>query len=112
MNDLESFIKTTKESRELKRALAVKNTLAGRPWKDVADELGVCTSFIGKWRKQYRQHGIEGLKLAHKGSVALLPPEAKANVLTWLQEPERQNVSSLHEYALHQYGIEYRSRQS
>jgi hypothetical protein len=41
MSDLKTFIKTTKDSRELKRALAVKNTLAGRPWFDVAKELFV-----------------------------------------------------------------------
>ncbi len=38
MNDLNEFINTTRESRELKRALAVKSTLAGRAWKEVAEE--------------------------------------------------------------------------
>lgn len=47
MSDLNTFIRTTIDSRELKRALAVKNTLTGRPWSEVAKELQVCESFIG-----------------------------------------------------------------
>jgi hypothetical protein len=35
MNDLDEFIKTTRDSRELKRAFAVKNTLSGHPWQNV-----------------------------------------------------------------------------
>jgi putative transposase len=112
MRDLQEFINTTRESRELKRALAVKNTLAGRTWKDVADELGVCESFIGKWRHIYDDQGIEGLKLGYKGSSGALTPEAKTDVKAWLQTPERWNIGSLRAYLLGQYGVEYQSRQS
>jgi hypothetical protein len=38
MDALQEFIRTTRDSRELKRALAVKTTLAGRPWLEVAEE--------------------------------------------------------------------------
>ena len=89
MNDLKDFIKTTRESRELKRALAVKNTLAGRLWQEVAEELGVGQSFIGKWRHIYKLHGVEGLKLGYKGSSGYLSATERAEVMTWLQEPQR-----------------------
>lgn len=112
MNDLNEFITITRESRELKRALAVKNTLAGRPWQEVAEELGVCESFIGKWRRIYDHQGIEGLKLGHKGSSGYLTPDAKADVLVWLQEPQHWNVGSLRAYIHRRYGVEYQSRQS
>ena len=112
MSDLETLIKTTRESRELKRALAVKNTLAGRPWKDVMEELGVSWSFIGKWRQMYEQQGVEGLKLGYKGSSGYLTSEAKAAVMEWLQEPPHWNVASLRTYIQRRYGVEYQSRQS
>lgn len=112
MSDLNEFIKTTRESRELKRALAVKNTLVGRPWREVAEELGVCESFIGKWRHIYGKQGIEGLKLGYKGSLGYLTPDAKADVMAWLQEPQHWNVGSLRGYIHRRYGVVYQSRQS
>ena len=72
MNDLKTFVNTTRESRELKRALAVKNTLAGRPWNDVAKELSLSESFIGKWRQIYAEQGIEGLKSGYTGKTQII----------------------------------------
>ena len=112
MSDLETFIKATRDSRELKRALAVKNTLAGHPWKEVMEELGVSWSFIGKWRQIYEHQGVEGLKLGYKGSSGYLTPDAKADVMVWLQEPHHWNVARLRAYIHRRYGVEYHSRQS
>ena len=112
MHALNDFIKTTKESRELKRALAVKNTLAGRLWQEVAEELGVGHSFIGKWWHIYALHGVAGLKLGYKGSSGYLTDDEKADVFPWLQEPERWNIGSLRAYIQRRYGVVYKSRQS
>jgi putative transposase len=112
MSDLNEFIKTSRESRELKRALAVKSTLAGRTWKEVAEELRVCESFIGKWRRIYKQQGIDGLKLGHKGSSGYLTPEAKADVMEWLEKPEHWNVGKLRAYIQGRHGVAYQSLQS
>ena len=112
MNELNTFIRTARDSRELKRALAVKNTLAGRPWKKVAEELGVCESFLGKWRQIYARQGVNGLKLGHKGSSGYLTPEAKADVKQFLQKPEHRNMLSLRAYIAHHCGVEYKSLQS
>jgi transposase-like protein len=57
MEDIQQFIDTTQHSQELKRALAVRNTLAGRPWAEVARELGVQRPFISKWRSRYKKQG-------------------------------------------------------
>jgi putative transposase len=113
MRELNEFIKTTKDTRELKRALAVKNTLNGRSRAEVTEELGVGESFIGKWRHRYATQGIEGLKLGYQGSSGYLPSDAKEDIMTWLQEhPQHQNVRSLHGYIQRRYGVAYRSRQS
>lgn len=113
MRDLNECIKTTRDSRELNRAFAVKNTLNGRSRAEVGEELGVGESFIGKWRYRYATQGIEGLPLGYKGSSGYLTPDAKADIMTWLQEhPQHQKVRSLHGYIQRRYGVAYRSRQS
>ena len=112
MSDLKTFIKTTRDSRELKRALAVKNTLAGRSWNNVAKELQVCESFIGKWRQIYTEQGVEGLKSGYKGSTGYLSFEAKIDVLGWLKKQPHWSVECLRNYIQKRHDITYRSRQS
>ena len=112
MNDLKTFVNTTRESRELKRALAVKNTLAGRPWNDVAKELSLSESFIGKWRQIYAEPGIEGLKSGYKGSKGYLSPDAKIDVLKWLKKQPHWNVECLRNYIQKRHNVTYRSQQS
>ena len=60
---LDEWIKTNPDSRELKRALAVKLTLQGWTYKAIGAILNVSTSFVGKWRNQFKQRGLAGLKL-------------------------------------------------
>ena len=69
MRELEQVLQGTQESRELKRALAVQNPLVGgRPWKDVARELGGSRAVICKWRRRDKQEGIAGFQLGSQGS--------------------------------------------
>ncbi|EDN70058.1 transposase [Beggiatoa sp. PS] len=112
MSDLNTFIRTTRDSRELKRALAVKNTLTGRPWSEVAKELQVCESFIGKWRQIYAELGKEGLKSSYKGSEGYLNFDAKIDVLKWLKKQPDFRVECLRNYLQKQHGVTYRSLQS
>jgi putative transposase len=112
MDDVKEFIKTTRESRELKWALAVKKTLAGRPWQEVVEELGGCESFIGKWRRIYDVQGIEGLKLGYQGSSGYLTRDMKTDVMAWLQDRQYWNIASLRAYLQRRQGVEYQSRQS
>lgn len=112
MKELKTFIQTTRDSRELKRALAVKNTLTGRPWLEVAEELGVCRAFIGKWRKAYAQAGVAGLRLQYKGRTGYLTSAQKARVLAWIQAQTHWSVAALRAHLLSTYGIRYKSRQS
>jgi len=112
-NELESFIKTTRNSLELKRALAVQNTVVkGRPWDDVAQELGVCRTFICKWRSRYKKHGVEGLRLGYQGSKSYLSAEEKQEIISWLHEQEHWSVNALRDEIDLRYDVVYKSKQS
>ncbi|MEL7475683.1 MAG: helix-turn-helix domain-containing protein [Cyanobacteria bacterium J06555_12] len=65
---LEEFINSNPEPRELKRALAVKMRLEGMKHRQIQPILGVSSNYISRWEQRYREQGVQGLKLAHKGS--------------------------------------------
>jgi putative transposase len=112
MHDVDTFIQTTKDSRELKRALAVKMTLAKRPWAEVMGDLRVSHAFISKWRSRYKQTGVEGLRLGYRGSTGYVSAVRKTQVLMWIQGQEQWSVTALRLYLLQRYGVRYKSRQS
>ncbi len=112
MDNLQAFIQTTQDSRALKRALAVQNTLAGRPWADVAMELGVKRSFIGTWRWRYKREGLSCLSVGHHGSTGYLTSTDKAAVIAWIHRQETWNLRALHQHIAQTYGIRYTSPQS
>lgn len=112
MNDLQEFIQTTHDGRELKRALAVQNTLAGRPWAEAAAELGVTRSFIGIWRWRYKHKGIACLSVGYKGSKSYLNVAEKKEVITWIMQQEAWDIHALYQHIATTYGVRYKSQQS
>ncbi len=72
MEELDAFIESNPDSRELKRALAVSMTLRGYPHRKIMKVLKVCSGFISKWKQAFIMNGVEGIKLAHKGSQGYL----------------------------------------
>jgi putative transposase len=112
MEDLEEFIKATKDARELKRALAVKLTLMGRPWKAVRQELEVSRSFISKWRSQYKQGGVNSLSVSYHGWDGYLTTEARTEILAWVKAQNVWDIQGLIEELRRRYNVEYKSLQS
>ena len=112
MEDLKAFIQTTRDSRELKRALAVQNTLEGRPWKAVAQELGVGRAFIGKWRQRYERHGAEGLRMGYRPWQGYLESAKQQALVTWIQEQEHGDIRFVAHEVERRYGVVYKSKQS
>jgi len=112
MEMLQEFIRTTRDARELKRALAVQNTVAGRPRADVAAELGCAVAFVDKWRWIYDRQGVAGLRLGYKGSTGYLTPPQKAEICTWIQAQSTWDVGSLEAYIAQGYHIRYKSKKS
>ncbi|WAS06146.1 helix-turn-helix domain containing protein [Gloeomargaritales cyanobacterium VI4D9] len=64
---LGEFIRSTSDVRELKRALAVRMAIAGKPYGEIAELLEVYKSFITRWKQEFYEKGIEGLKLGYHG---------------------------------------------
>jgi putative transposase len=112
MEDLKTFIHTARDPRELKRALAVQNTLAGRSWQAVAQELGVSRAFIGKWRKQYETHGVAGLRLQYRPWEGYLGRAKQETIVAWLQEQPHWDIKRLAQEVERRYGVVYKSKQS
>ena len=69
---LEELIKTSKEPRELKRALAVKMIMSGLKVKEIEGILQVSDSFISKWKLIYEKQGTSGLRLKYQGKKSYL----------------------------------------
>ncbi len=70
--ELDKFISSNPDSRELKRALAIKMFQEGHSEQSICNSLRVCRSFIGKWKSRYKKEGLGGIKLGYKGSDSYL----------------------------------------
>ncbi len=85
MEELDAFIESNPDPRELKRAIAVRMTLRGHPHREIMKILQVCSGFISKWKQAFIINGIEGIKLGYQGSKAYLSSEEKNQVIRWLK---------------------------
>jgi len=64
---LGEFIQSASDARERKRTLAVRTAIEGKPYGKIAELLGVYKSFITRWKQEFYERGIEGLKLSYRG---------------------------------------------
>lgn len=97
-DDLNDFIHSNPDARELKRAVAVKMFLKGYKQREIGESLGVSSGFISKWTRAYEQLGVSGLKLGYFGSVGALEPEQQQSVLRWLKSKNYWNLGELQGY--------------
>lgn len=109
LQELEDWIKSRLDSRELKRALGVKLALKGWSYRGIAEVLNVSTSFISKWKKRFQSAGIEGLKLSYQGAKSYLTLQQRQEVITWIQERKYWDLSELECYLSEQYDVVFQS---
>lgn len=112
ITQLESFIKSGIDARELKRAIAVRMAVEGKFYHEISKILGVSEFFVGHWKKQFQTKGIEGIKLGHKGSKGYLTALQKTEVIEWLKNKEYWNLDELVTYVEREFGVIYKSKQS
>ena len=109
IQELDEWIKTNLDSRELKRALGVKLALQGWAYRAIAKVLNVSKSFISKWKKCYEDSGIEGLKLSYQGAESYLTEEQRQEVIEWLKLQKHWDLSELECYLIEQYDVVFKS---
>jgi putative transposase len=112
MEELNTFIESNPEPRELKRAIAVRMTLRGYPHREIMKILQVSSGFISKWKQAFMVKGIEGIKLAYQGSKAYLNLEEKAIVIGWLREQNSWNINELEYYLAEQFQVTFAAKSS
>ena len=109
---LEELIASQPDPRELKRALAVKMRVQGMKQREIQEILGVHSSYISRWSKSYREQGVEGILLKHKGSSGYLNRKERMAVKNWIRERKQRSLWDLIEHIEQNYKVIYRSMQS
>ena len=103
--DLEEFIANNPDPRVLKGAIVVKMPTL----REIGTILGVQSSYISPWEKPYREQGLAGLYLGHKGSSGYLSKSQGQDVINWLKEETQRNLWELVDHIEQVYGVVYRS---
>ncbi|BAZ18670.1 transposase (plasmid) [Calothrix sp. NIES-4071] len=112
IQSLEDFIKNSEDKREILRATAVKMLLCGYKHKDIMPILNVSSGFISTWKKIFFQNGVEGLKLAYKGSKGFLDEHQHAEIIEWLQTKDSWTLNELEYQIASKYEVTFQSKQS
>lgn len=89
--ELRALVKITSahksEQRMVRRAKMVIGCAQGKRIKDIAEELGERPNTVIKWRDRYIEHGIDGLRDAHRpGRTAVYGADLRDAVLAKLSE--------------------------
>lgn len=111
-DELNEFIQSNPDPRELKRAVAVQMFLLGYKHREIQEILGVSSGFISKWTQLYELLGVSELKLGYLGSVGYLEPSQRQAVITWLQFKDYWNLAELQGYIQDEYNVVFDSKQS
>jgi putative transposase len=110
--ELQEFIKTNRDARELKRGLSVQMYLEGYKHREIKEIVGVGSGYISKWTRIYVQEGLEGLLLGYKGTTGYLSEMQTQAINTWLQAKNYWNLAELTEYIEDEYKVVFESKQS
>jgi transposase len=112
MDELEEFIASNPEPRELKRALAVQMRLQGYRYQDIQDLLQVSAGFVRDWSVAFEHKGIAGLRLAYQGALPYLDAKQRQAVVDWLKQKNYWHLPELQKHLEESYGIMFQSKQS
>jgi putative transposase len=110
--DLTAFLAEKRDSREYRRALAVKLVLQGYLYEAISDMLDVTPGFISQVKKAYETAGTAGLMLKYQGTPSYLSAEERQAVVAWLKSQQEWSVELLQTYVSTTYGVVFQSRQS
>ena len=112
LEELDDFMNKTIEARERKRAMAIKMKIQGISSKQIQNLLSCSQSFISKWKREFIEKGVEGLRLQHKGSKGYLLAEQEKEIINWIEQQNWITRESLEQYIYSNYSVVFCSRQS
>jgi len=112
IEELDDFLKKTKDGREVKRILAVKLAIEGKCHKEIEKLLKVSSSFISKWKNVVIFQGVESLKMQYKGGKSYLNKVEKQKVMEWLRGLNYCRLGDLQAYLEKEYKVVFSSNQS
>lgn len=112
ISELQEFIAVGSNAREVRKALAVKLVYQGYLYEEIQRILNVSIGSITGWKQAYLAHGIDGLRLNHKGRKSYLSAEQREDVLNWLQTKDSWELGELEYKLAFEYGVVYESKQS
>ncbi len=111
-DELNEFIQSNPDARELKRAIAIQMFLKGYKHREIQESLGVSSGFITKWNQVYEALSVAGLKLGYQGSVGYLESGQRQAVIAWLQTKDYWNLAELQGHIQDKYDVVFDSKQS
>lgn len=83
--ELDDLIAERRDSREVRKADAIKLIYQGYLYDEIESILGVSRGSITGWKQAYNRYGVEGLRLNYKGRKSYLSWPEREEVLSWLQ---------------------------
>ena len=112
LKELEEFIASNPDPRELKRALAVRMMIEGLSRTQIQTLLGVSLPFISKWKVHFALGGVEALRLAHRGSEGYLKLEEREEIIEWIKNQNSWSLPELENHIECNYNVCFKSKQS
>jgi putative transposase len=112
IEELKAFLRTERDGRQVKKALAVKLIYQDYRYEDITRILEVSMGALSKWKQAYDQAGLAGFRPQHKGRQSYLTSEAREAVLQWLQTKKIWELSELESHLAEHYDVVYESKQS
>jgi putative transposase len=112
IEELRELIQRERDSRLVKKGLAVKLVYQGYGYAAISNILDVSMGAITAWKQIYESEGLEGFRPKHKGRKAYLSREQKDEVLAWMQTKEIWELSEVEYHLADSYDVAYESKQS
>lgn len=112
IEEIEEFLKQTANSREMKRALAVKMQLTGKSYRDIQAILNVSQGFISKWRNKVIFEGVNSLKITPQRRNNKLTYINRQEVVQWLRTQGEWDLKKLKNHLETKYQVVFHSPQS
>lgn len=110
--DLIAFLGEPRDSREYRRAMAVKLALLDMPYIQISAILDVTPGFVSQQKQAYLTDGVAGLTLKYQGAKPLLDPTARTAVIAWLQASQPWSLLALQQHIHQTYQVVFQSDQS